>query len=136
MTIKNKMKRSGAAIALLGSVAGVGSAMAPSASAADTMPGGDTIVSCQRAISTASTPCKAWYSESYSEAREDLRRSVRNIQYQLNLHGIKVATDGVYGPGTKAAVIKAQKYLGITPDGVVGPRTVGALHMHYYVYAE
>jgi peptidoglycan hydrolase-like protein with peptidoglycan-binding domain len=38
-----------------------------------------------------------------------------------------VGADGVYGPITKAAVIKYQKKQGLTVDGVVGPETLGSL---------
>lgn len=36
-------------------------------------------------------------------------------------------TDGVYGPGTKAAVKQFQKDNGLTPDGICGPATRKAL---------
>jgi peptidoglycan L-alanyl-D-glutamate endopeptidase CwlK len=35
--------------------------------------------------------------------------------------------DGVYGPGTQAAVIAFQKAKGLTPDGICGPNTMAAL---------
>ena len=35
--------------------------------------------------------------------------------------------DGVYGPGTQAAVIAFQKAKGLTPDGICGPATMSAL---------
>jgi peptidoglycan hydrolase-like protein with peptidoglycan-binding domain len=35
--------------------------------------------------------------------------------------------DGVFGPGTEAAVIAFQKSKGLTPDGIVGPNTMAAL---------
>lgn len=36
---------------------------------------------------------------------------------------LKVDADGVFGPGTKAAVIEFQKSKGLTADGIVGPST-------------
>lgn len=35
--------------------------------------------------------------------------------------------DGIYGPGTQAAVIAFQKAKGLTPDGICGPDTMAAL---------
>lgn len=35
--------------------------------------------------------------------------------------------DGMFGPGTEAAVIAFQKSKGLTPDGMVGPNTTAAL---------
>lgn len=35
--------------------------------------------------------------------------------------------DGIYGPGTQAAVIAFQKAKGLTPDGICGPNTMAAL---------
>ncbi len=34
--------------------------------------------------------------------------------------------DGIYGPGTVAAVMAAQEDLGVTVDGIVGPETIAA----------
>lgn len=36
-------------------------------------------------------------------------------------------TDGVFGPGTEAAVKAFQQSKGLTPDGMVGPKTMAAL---------
>ena len=47
---------------------------------------------------------------------------VRALQQRLGL-----AADGVFGPGTEAAVKSFQSSHGLTPDGVVGPMTRRAL---------
>jgi hypothetical protein len=48
--------------------------------------------------------------------------TVRALQQKLG-----VSADGVYGPKTRAAVKRFQRAHGQTPDGVAGPRTLAAL---------
>jgi peptidoglycan hydrolase-like protein with peptidoglycan-binding domain len=47
---------------------------------------------------------------------------VRALQQKLG-----VTADGVYGPRTRAAVKRFQRANGLTPDGVAGPQTLAAL---------
>lgn len=50
---------------------------------------------------------------------------VRNIQTRLKKWGYYSGSiDGIYGTGTKNAVIKFQKKHGLTADGVAGPKTL------------
>ncbi len=50
---------------------------------------------------------------------------VRNIQTRLKKWGYySGSVDGIYGTGTKNAVIKFQKKHGLTADGVAGPKTL------------
>jgi len=37
--------------------------------------------------------------------------------------------DGIFGPGTEAAVIAFQRSEGLVPDGIAGPKTLGALSL-------
>lgn len=54
--------------------------------------------------------------------------NVRKLQIYLNQLGQNVATDGVFGPETRQAVINFQAQSGATPlDGIVGPRTWEAI---------
>ena len=54
---------------------------------------------------------------------------VRSLQEALRRLGLSAAKpDGVYGGKTKKAVKKFQKQAGLTPDGVAGPNTIGALN--------
>jgi peptidoglycan hydrolase-like protein with peptidoglycan-binding domain len=52
---------------------------------------------------------------------------VAALQYLLQAQGISVTADGVFGSGTAAAVRTFQSRHGLTPDGIVGPRTWDAL---------
>ncbi len=53
---------------------------------------------------------------------------VKTVQTKLKNWGYyKGAVDGIYGAKTKAAVIYFQKRNGLTPDGVVGSKTLAAL---------
>lgn len=53
---------------------------------------------------------------------------VRSIQTKLRDQGYyKGKVDGVFGAGTRSAVIRFQKVKGLTPDGVAGARTLKAL---------
>jgi hypothetical protein len=55
---------------------------------------------------------------------------VRAIQDVLNFHIRRfqpLVVDGVFGPKTHARVVEFQKANGLTPDGLVGPITLGKL---------
>ena len=54
-------------------------------------------------------------------------QAVRDLQRDLNRHGIRVGVDGVFGPRTAAAVRGFQAMHGLVPDGIVGPITRRAL---------
>jgi peptidoglycan hydrolase-like protein with peptidoglycan-binding domain len=45
------------------------------------------------------------------------------VQYLLNAHGARLATDGQFGPATAAAVKSFQSKSGLQVDGQVGPLT-------------
>ncbi|MCL2926005.1 MAG: peptidoglycan-binding protein [Trichodesmium sp. MAG_R04] len=49
---------------------------------------------------------------------------VIKLQEELNNWGFPVETvDGIFGPETRAAVIRFQKYHNLEPDGIIGPKT-------------
>lgn len=52
---------------------------------------------------------------------------VFDLQLALNARGMLLKVDGVFGPGTEAAVMVFQHDHHLTPDGVVGPATHKAL---------
>ncbi|WP_019499111.1 peptidoglycan-binding protein [Pseudanabaena sp. PCC 6802] len=66
--------------------------------------------------------------ESSTDAAIATNISVSDLQNLLAKRGFyKGDIDGVFGTSTKDAVIQAQKFYGLTPDGIVGSKTVAAL---------
>jgi hypothetical protein len=57
----------------------------------------------------------------------DRGEHVKYLQAQLNLRGARLKIDGNYGPLTQHAVTQFQRANGLTPDGIVGPKTWGRL---------
>lgn len=53
--------------------------------------------------------------------------SVTALQQRLNELGASLTVDGIFGNGTRQAVINFQTKNSLTPDGIVGPATWGAL---------
>ncbi len=53
---------------------------------------------------------------------------VKEVQELLKARGFPPGPiDGIFGPATEAAVIAFQKFKDLTPDGIVGPKTLEAL---------
>ena len=52
---------------------------------------------------------------------------VATVQERLKSLGFDLKIDGIFGPGTRAAVSAFQSSKGLIPDGVVGPATMVAL---------
>ena len=52
---------------------------------------------------------------------------VTKLQKSLNAHGVLCGVDGIFGPGTENAVKTFQLKSGLTPDGIVGPKTIATL---------
>ena len=53
---------------------------------------------------------------------------VKYLQYGLHINCLKVKPfDGIFGEGTKQAVINFQKSQNLSPDGIVGNKTWEAL---------
>lgn len=53
----------------------------------------------------------------------DWQRAVNRAVSAGHVEHRRLAEDGVFGPGTRAATVAVQRALGLTPDGVVGPLT-------------
>lgn len=54
---------------------------------------------------------------------------VSMVQHKLQMLGYyQGQVDGIFGPITEAAVKAFQAEHGLTPDGIVGPKTMAALH--------
>lgn len=61
---------------------------------------------------------------------------VRQLQHQLNVVlGTNLAEDGVFGPGTEAAVRAFQQLKHLQVDGIAGPSTLNALEVAYQAKA-
>ncbi len=54
--------------------------------------------------------------------------SVEAVQEKLNQVGYEVNIDGIFGPGTREALIDFQSGENLTPDGVFGPKTSATLN--------
>ena len=57
----------------------------------------------------------------------DRGTGVADLQKYLREVGYPVAVDGVFGSGTRAAVVAFQRARGISADGIVGPQTLISL---------
>jgi lysozyme len=53
---------------------------------------------------------------------------VKRLQALLSQAGYPVTADGLFGPGTQAAVMQFQKDHNLTADGIAGPNTLAALN--------
>jgi len=58
-----------------------------------------------------------------SSGNVTIRRGARGDQVKIVQKKVKVTVDGVFGPGTEAAVRQFQRDAGEVPDGIVGPKT-------------
>jgi peptidoglycan hydrolase-like protein with peptidoglycan-binding domain len=57
----------------------------------------------------------------------DQQHPVQTLQYLLRARGHTLTVDGIFGPGTAAAVRAFQQQRGLAVDGIVGPHTWSAL---------
>jgi peptidoglycan hydrolase-like protein with peptidoglycan-binding domain len=57
----------------------------------------------------------------------DQDHPVKTLQYLLRARGSNLTADGIFGPGTEAAVRAFQQQKGLAADGIVGPATWSAL---------
>ena len=64
---------------------------------------------------------------SHSTALPVLRRGSKGAEVKILQSHLGIASDGSFGPGTENAVRAFQRSRGLTPDGVVGAQTWGAL---------
>lgn len=56
-----------------------------------------------------------------------LRRGSRGSDVVTLQKRLGITSDGIFGPGTQAAVIAYQRSHSLVPDGIVGPKTWGSL---------
>ncbi len=78
--------------------------------------------------SSSTTPPGTFDAPSTTLKPADTGTQVETLQRELNGLGYTVgAIDGTYGPATVSAVKAFQQANGLTPDGVVGSKTLAAL---------
>ena len=53
--------------------------------------------------------------------------NVKALQYLLVYHGANISTDGIFGSGTKTAVVNFQSSKGLAADGIAGKNTLSKL---------
>lgn len=58
-----------------------------------------------------------------SQQRQTLRRGARGELVKILQRAVGVGDDGIFGPGTEAAVRRFQREHALVPDGIVGPRS-------------
>lgn len=79
------------------------------------------------AASSSSPSSATMPASSSSTALPILRRGSRGAEVKILQSHLGIASDGSFGPGTENAVRAFQRSRGLTPDGVVGAQTWGAL---------
>ena len=62
-----------------------------------------------------------------ADGRPTLRRGARGDLVRQIQTDLKVGVDGIFGPGTEAALRQFQRDHGLVPDGIAGPRTWASL---------
>ena len=67
------------------------------------------------------------YRDGYDDTSPELRAEVKRMQALLRAQGFPVEADGLFGPGAERMVKEFQRGHELDDDGIVGPRTWGAL---------
>ena len=101
-----------------------------SSGASGSQSNGDGVYRRQRRTSVISCAYRPAYDGAAQTPAADTRiDTVREVQTWLNAScGAYLATDNIYGPATRRALIRTlQRAIGTTVDGVVGPKTRAAL---------
>jgi hypothetical protein len=62
-----------------------------------------------------------------------LRRGLTGEPVRILQEKLGVTADGIFGPGTEAALIEYQNNSGLSPDGIAGPDTFTAMGLHELV---
>lgn len=79
------------------------------------------------ARSSSSSSSATMPASTQSTALPILRRGSSGAEVKILQSHLGIAADGAFGPGTENAVRAFQRSRGLTPDGVVGAQTWGAL---------
>jgi peptidoglycan hydrolase-like protein with peptidoglycan-binding domain len=81
------------------------------------------------AIMDGTAPSPAPIPAKDNQSRPTLRRGSRGEAVERIQAKIGAAVDGIFGPGTEAAVRAFQRAHGLVPDGIFGPRSWAALDL-------
>ena len=79
------------------------------------------------AIMGGTAPAPAVIPAADDTGRPTLRRGARGDLVKKIQAAVHVDADGIFGPGTEAALRQFQTSKGLVPDGIAGPRTWAAL---------
>jgi hypothetical protein len=77
---------------------------------------------------TTGLPCTAWESNTTTPPScvisTTLKQGSKGEQVKCLQTGLKILSDGIFGPMTKASVISFQKLHNLVPDGIFGPKSL------------
>lgn len=73
--------------------------------------------------------CSVFCAKSKAKVTRTLSRGCKGADVQLLQMMLCIESDGIFGSGTHRAVIEAQRNLGLYADGIVGEKTLTALHL-------
>ena len=93
------------------------------------------VLTAQTASAAYSVPCPPTQSEGASNAWVQVIQfslNAREREYDFSFPHYPLATDGIFGPNTRAAVIAMQRFVKLPGNGIVNPQTWASLNFCTY----